>query len=293
MSFQLAHVSDIHIKWHPGDGGPWYGFLNKRLVGGLNLLLGRHHSEAIFEAACADLRKDPPDHLAVTGDLTNLSLEAEFLRARSLIESAGLPPDRISVIPGNHDTYTAESYRAQRFEQLLAPVIGDGVSWPRSQRAGDVLIVSTTSSVPTPWFTAYGRMGPTQLASLRESLAVDAAFKVVLVHHPPLQENGRPDRYWRSNHDGRALVSLCLDLGVGLILCGHTHKAFSHVVEGGARPLRIECAGSTTKPGATYNRYTIADGALKAVEQRRYDADAGAFTPAATQEVIGLGPPGS
>ena len=124
-----------------------------------------------------------------------------------------------------------------------------------------------------------------QLDALREQLREDAAFKVVLVHHPPLQEGGGQDRIWRRNHDGPALVSLCLELGVDLILCGHTHQAFSHSIEGGSRSLRVECAGSTTKPGAVYKRYTIADGALKTVELRRYDAAAGAFRLVAGQEV--------
>ena len=288
----LAHLSDVHVKWVPGQAGPWYLFLGKRLVGGLNLLLGRSHSEAIFEAALADLRADPPDHLALTGDLTNLSLDAEFEEARRLLSASELPAEKISLIPGNHDTYTRGSYRARRFEKTFEEVLGPDVSWPRAQQRDDVLVVSTTSCVPTPWFTAYGKMGAAQLARLRELLTRDAAFKVVLVHHPPLLGNGQPDRIWRNNHDGAALVEICRDAGVGLLLCGHTHHAFDHTVEGtGGTPLRIYCAGSTTKPpkvlgdAATYNRYRIEDGALRSVEVRGFDPKTQAFAVIETREL--------
>lgn len=262
------------------------------MVGGLNLLLHRSHSEAIFEAALADLRADPPDHLALTGDLTNLSLDSEFEEARRLLSTSELPPERISLIPGNHDTYTRSSYRARRFEKTFEGVLGADVSWPRAQRREDVLVVSTTSCVPTPWFTAYGKMGKPQLARLAELLKSDAAFKVVLVHHPPLLGTGRPDRIWRNNHDGAALVDVCRDAGVGLLLCGHTHHAFNHTLEGkGGTPLRIYCAGSTTKPpkvlgdAATYNRYRIENGALRSVEIRGFDPESEAFTVIETREL--------
>jgi 3',5'-cyclic AMP phosphodiesterase CpdA len=279
----LAHLSDVHVRWGPGSGGPWYRYANKRILGRLNMLVGRSHSEDILEAAVEDLRRDPPDHLALTGDVSNLSLDAEFIRARGILARAELPAERISLIPGNHDTYTCGAYRARSFERAFAGILGEGVVWPRVQRLGEVLVVSTTSSVPTPWFTAYGRMGAAQLEQVAGLLAAsEARFKVVLVHHPPLEGDGRPDMLLRRNRDGARLIEVCRAGGADLILCGHTHRAFDWTVEG-PRPLRIFCAGSTTKPparlgdAATYNRYRVEDGRLVAVEVRGYDPGRGRF----------------
>lgn len=282
---EVAHLSDVHVPAPRHARARWHEYLNKRWIGGLNLLLHRKHPEELLEAAVADIARHPPDHLVVTGDLSNLALDGEFARAREHLDATNVPPERVSLIPGNHDAYVASAYRQRRFERAFAPYVGgEDVVWPRAQTEGEVLFVSTNSSEPTPWFTAHGRLGPEQLAEverlLRES---EAAFKVVLVHHPPLLGTGKLDGRWRRNRDGPALVRICQESGADLILCGHTHVPFRYVVPGGAKPLHVICGGSTTYPvkevgvGGTYNRYTIEGGRLAKIEVRAFDPALGAF----------------
>lgn len=281
----LAHISDLHVR---APLGPWTGLLGKRLLGALNLLK-RAHPDEILDGCIDDLRREAPDHLAVTGDLTNLLLESELAKAAAAIARAGLPPERLSIIPGNHDAYVPGPHRARRFEHHMGPLLGEpALAWPRAQRHGDALVVSLSSAVPTPWFTAFGRVGRQQLEQARALLAQDAAFKALLVHHPPVQGDGRPDRVWRRNLDGAEVISLCQDAGVGLILCGHTHRAFRRWVGEGARRLLVSCAGSTTKApkalgqAATYERYSIQDGRLVGIETRGWDPAARRFVPVRT-----------
>lgn len=279
---ELAHISDLHVK---APLGPWTGLINKRWIGALTLLR-RAHPDEILDACLDDLRGRPPDHLAVTGDLTNLALDSELEKASAAIARAGLPPERLSIIPGNHDAYVRGPFVARRFERTMGPLLGEAdLGWPRAQRRGDVLLVSASSAHPTPWFTAYGSVGQAQLARVRALLAEDAAFKVLLVHHPPVQASGRPDWPWRSNHDGAALLEAAREAGVGLLLCGHTHRAFRRRIEGGRRPLLLACAGSTTKrprtlgAAATYERYRIEGERLLGVETRGWCPARRAFVP--------------
>lgn len=277
---QLAHISDLHVK---APLGPWWGLLNKRWIGAVTLMR-RAHPQEILDAAVADLRRDAPDHLAVTGDLTNLALESEFTKAFASIQAAGLPPERLTVIPGNHDAYVRGPFRARRFEAHCAPLLGaPALEWPRAQRAGDVLFVSLSSAHPTPWFTAFGSVGREQLERARALLAQEAAFKVVLVHHPPVQSDGRRDWFFRRNLDGPAILDACREAGVGLLLCGHTHKAFRLKLDGPRAPLWVSCAGSTTKkPGAlgaaaVYLRYRIDGRRLTSFETRGFCPERRAF----------------
>jgi 3',5'-cyclic AMP phosphodiesterase CpdA len=45
-----------------------------------------------------------PDHVALTGDLINLSLQAEYRLAAKWLAALG-DPDWITFVPGNHDAY--------------------------------------------------------------------------------------------------------------------------------------------------------------------------------------------
>lgn len=279
---EIAHVSDLHFGWLPGRSGvPRRKFLNKRLLGYVNMRFHRKHPQAIADALARDLRHNPPDHLAITGDFTNLSLPGEFAQARDWVESLELPPERISVIPGNHDAYVHDGVKL--FQETFEPYLSEG-SWPCVRRVGPAALFGTSSSLAVPWFRAWGRLGEPQLAALDAAIdASDASFKAVLVHHPPVLGTGLPDASRRNNRDGARLIELCQGR-VDAILCGHTHHAFDFTYPG-QRPLRILCAGSTTMApkvhgtAATYNRYRLLGPRLSEVRVRGYHPRLDAFLP--------------
>ena len=62
----------------------------------------RRDSEKSREMLCADLARRPPDHIVVTGDLTNVALDSEFrLGAAWLRRLQAIAP--VTIVPGNHD----------------------------------------------------------------------------------------------------------------------------------------------------------------------------------------------
>lgn len=285
----IAHASDLHIRWSPGGGPSLRDVLSKRLLGRLNLAVGRRHPSVIVDALFADLAVEPPDHLILTGDFTNLALQSEFERAKAYLDRLELPPERVSLIPGNHDTYTRRSHTARLLETTFADYLdGPETVWPRLQERDQVAIVSATSCVPTPWFRAWGLLGEAQLERIGELLrASSAPLKLVLAHHPPLLWNGKPDSESHGNRDGEALLRVCQDAGADLLLCGHVHKNYAYHLPT-PRPLWLLVAGSATQMpnefgrAATYNRYRIEDGRLRDVEVRAFDVELGRFRTART-----------
>jgi 3',5'-cyclic AMP phosphodiesterase CpdA len=102
--FVLAHLSDPHLA--PLPRPPIAELASKRLSGYLNWIRKRraiHRSDALA-AIMRDLAQAGADHIAVTGDLVNIALPAEFENARRWLEALGLPAD-VSLVPGNHDAY--------------------------------------------------------------------------------------------------------------------------------------------------------------------------------------------
>src|SRR5260370_14580716 len=135
-----------------------------------------------------------PDHIAITGDLAKLALEAEFAPSLKWLESVGAP-DRVTVIPGNHDAYVraAQHRIAQTWGNYLASddKPDGGVTFPSVRRRGPLALVSVSSAVPTPPLMATGWLGRTQLDALERMLAgrgSPQAVLEVLIPPPPRSE---------------------------------------------------------------------------------------------------------
>ena len=188
-AFTLAHLSDPHLP--PLPAASFRDLAGKRALGYLNWTRNRHkyHRREVLDALVADIQAQRPDHIAVTGDLVNLALEAEFAPAQAWLESVGTP-QHVTVIPGNHDAYVrATQHRfAGAFGDYLRGDAGtEGEPFPFLRRRGPLALIGASSAVPTPPLMATGRLGRTQLDALDRQLAqlsAEEAFRVLLVHHP-------------------------------------------------------------------------------------------------------------
>jgi 3',5'-cyclic AMP phosphodiesterase CpdA len=229
--FRLAHLSDLHLPPPKGAFG-WRDLLSKRLLSRIAWRRKhREHRPEILAAMIADLKVHAPDHIAITGDLTNYASQAEFAAARLWLEALG-PARDITVSPGNHDALVTgkggESFAG------WTPWLGDAgeVSFPQVRVRDGVAIFNLCSAVPTAPHLATGRLGPAQLERLDALLADPAyrdAFRVLLIHHPPIA--GAVARR-KSLEDQDALVALLARHGADLVLHGHAHEAMVATLPG-------------------------------------------------------------
>src|SRR6266568_4297879 len=185
-AFTLAHLSDPHLP--PLPAARWRDLAGKRALGYLNWTRNRHkyHRRDVLDALVADMQGQRPDHIAITGDLVNLALEAEFSPAQAWLESVG-PPDRVTVIPGNHDAYvraTRHHFAATFGDYLRGDAGGENASFPFVRRRGPIALIGVSSAVPSSPLMATGWLGRAQLRALERTLAqlaAEDAFRVLLV----------------------------------------------------------------------------------------------------------------
>jgi len=226
MSFTIAHLSDAHIGPLPRPS--LRELMGKRGLGYINWRRGRDraHDMDLLRRIVADLLRHKPDHVAMTGDILNIGLPAEYPAGAAWLRTLGDPAE-VSFTPGNHDAYVRDSmiHLASAFtpwttsDGEVAPV----ASFPFLRQRDDVALIGLCSGAPSGPLMATGRLGPAQLAALAsmlEETGERGLARVIMIHHPALH-GGAPAT--RRLTDARALEAIVRRAGAELILHGHNH----------------------------------------------------------------------
>jgi 3',5'-cyclic AMP phosphodiesterase CpdA len=226
--FTLAHLSDPHLPMPHARAGQ---LLNKRATGYVNWWRHRVHLHVpeALAGIVADIKAQQPDHIALTGDLVNVALPQEYRRAADWLAELG-PPDRITVIPGNHDVYVSMPW-AESLGLWGAYMAGDGQPpaagfdvFPTIRRRDGIALIGLSTGVPKPPFLATGDLGAGQIARAEKLLAETAAeglCRIVLIHHPPLTDQSR----WKHLTDASAFQAMIRRVGCEAVLHGHNHRS--------------------------------------------------------------------
>lgn len=269
MALKLAHISDIHLSPLPAVRS--VELISKRITGYINWKRNRavHMQGDTLPRLVAAMLAEQPDHIAVTGDLTNLALDAEIANAAAWLQTLG-SPDTVSAVPGNHDAYVpgalARAVTAWRpnmtTEAPDAPVTRHGFPYLRVR--GPVAVIGVNSAVATGPFMASGVLRRRQalgLAALLRQAGERGLFRVVLIHHPPVR---RATSAQKRLYGIRLFQSVVRAQGAELVLHGHTHRPQRHAIEGpnGARVpvIGVPAAGEAPggrHPGAAFNLFAI------------------------------------
>src|SRR5258708_36021443 len=108
--FVLADLSDPHLG--PLPRPRLSELAGKRAAGFFNWRRKRHriHRADALARITTDLKGQAADHIAVTGDLVNISLAGEYAPARAWLAALGSPRD-VTLVPGNHDVYVRAAAR--------------------------------------------------------------------------------------------------------------------------------------------------------------------------------------
>ncbi|KYF83246.1 metallo-phosphoesterase [Sorangium cellulosum] len=298
---RIAHLSDLHLL--SLEGAIPFRLLNKRLTGYINLRFRRRaiHKPHAVHAAAKEIRRLGIDHVVITGDVSNLALEREFVLVRSFLQrDLGLPPERVSIVPGNHDAYTKGAHRSQRFSQYFAPYLrsdlplddaakrddgaggsdGGGSAFPFVHLRGPVAFIGLSTAWPRPPLVASGRLGPAQLRALERVLShpeVRRRTPIVLQHHPFHNPASRAKTLLEGLGDAAAEGRLLRHVSRGLLLHGHLHRRIhrklhterGHIDAVGAASASLLHESDERMAG--FNVYEVDDaGAIRGITSHRF-----------------------
>jgi 3',5'-cyclic AMP phosphodiesterase CpdA len=261
--FHLAHISDVHLSPLPDVSVT--ELFSKRITGYVNWRLNRAKTQRanVLAPLMADVAAANPDHIAISGDLVNLALNAEFDTSLSWLKSIGTG-EHISVIPGNHDAYvpgalTKACAKWRDYMKSDSEIKG----FPFMRQRGPVAIIGVSSAIATLPFMASGFFGMKQAKRLAIHLRQAkerGLFRVVMIHHPPFRYH---NDMIRRLHGIALFQKTVIEAGAELILHGHTHLAsFNQIGEDDSAipvigvPAASQAFGGH-KPAARWNQFAI------------------------------------
>jgi 3',5'-cyclic-AMP phosphodiesterase len=178
------------------------------------------------------------DHLLITGDLTEDGHAAQFEVLAELLADSRIPPERITIVPGNHDAYTDGDAFADAMKGPLkayAPTSQIGVPL----RFRDATIVPVSTAFYQSPLRSAGAIAEEELRALA-AIASDETLVgrplVFAMHHPP----GRhflPIVQWVDGFLGHTALAALFDRCPHLhVIHGHTHHHVNRSVKKGEAP---------------------------------------------------------
>jgi 3',5'-cyclic AMP phosphodiesterase CpdA len=232
----IAQLTDLHLL----EARPERRRLAERVrLGYLSLgrpidPLGR---KARAAAALAEARLARPDHLVITGDLTEDGTLGQFEVLAELLHDSGFGADAITLVPGNHDAYSGADAWQRAFFGPLAP-------WRRSCAAdrplevGDMELLAVSTLMPQPVWRSAGFLDRSEVVRI-----VHAARQASTRHHSVLvaQHHGAfphrlPGAQWMDGlQNAERMLGLLRAFDELSVLHGHDHRSSDRALTTGER----------------------------------------------------------
>jgi len=228
----------------------------------------------IVNTLVAELNAEPPDLVAISGDLTLGGRHSEFRAARAFINRLTAPT---LAVPGNHDItpynlperFTNPYIRWRtEIDPETEPFWSDGTV--------AVIGLNTARRFSLQWDWSRGRVTRKRLLRLiaRLDAVPDGVVRIVVAHHPLLPPETGPETPVAMGA-ARALAAFTQH-HVALVLAGHLHRGYARLATVGDDPPLVLQGGTATsvrlrgEPNS-YNRVAVhADGGVF-VEVRAWD----------------------
>jgi Icc protein len=243
------------------------------------LTLGRplapRERRARVARALGEVRANGADHLVITGDLTEDGSPRQFEVLAEVLADSRIPPDRITLVPGNHDAYdAAENYAAALAGPLGAYAPTSTIIAPLTLR--DVTLVPVSTAFHQSPLRSAGAIAQDHLQALQRIVA-DRGFRgrplVFVQHHPP----GRhffPMFQWIDGLLEFGALSNMTEKAAHLhVVHGHTHRAVDRAVRREESPRVFSALAVVESENAL----------------RLYDASPAGLTPLTADLVDGIG----
>jgi 3',5'-cyclic AMP phosphodiesterase CpdA len=265
---RVAHLSDVHMLESGKVASVMQG-LAIRIVSVGRGVDPRGRATTLERALSAAVRAGA-DHVVVSGDLTEVGAPAQFEAFAHVLHDSRIPPENVTLVPGNHDAYTSGEAWRRALEGPLRAYRGNAADREgKVVERGDVVFLPVDVSCPQPITRSAGELRADDASALESRFADPALAKkalVVVQHHHPFA-HASSALHWLDGLRGsaRLMGSLARHAHVQ-VLHGHLHKAVDRLVGiGKSRVLGAPATVDDEEGSPRVRLYELRDGQLEAV----------------------------
>lgn len=262
---RLAHLSDLHLLSDDARSRSWaakFVSIHRPLD-----IAGR---KTKFARALADTHARGAQHLVVSGDLTEVGAPAEFQVLADLLADSPFAPEQITLVPGNHDAYTARDGWKRAFAGPLAPYRKTSSTTPDRVDPvdlGSVILLPVDTTRYQSVASSFGVFTASTADALRVHLrgtTESATPRVVVQHHPPFPRKSAAWQFIDGLQGWQSLFDILLANPTLALLHGHLHQVMTRVL--GSQHARVFGASATVDDREPRLRvYELVQGVLASV----------------------------
>ena len=152
----------------------------------------------------------------------------------AVLHGSGIPPETVTLVPGNHDAYTAGEAWRRALDGPLRAYRGTSAGHEgQVVDRGDVIFLPVDVSCPQPITRSAGELRPDAADALEARFADPGlARKALLVvqHHHPFAHDRSTWQWWDGLRGSARLMGSLATHPHVQVLHGHLHKAVDRLV---------------------------------------------------------------
>ena len=254
---RIAHITDTHLleSDHDQRSGMHRFRMNFLSFGRAKDAEERKHR--LLRAMCQATQAGA-SHLLMTGDMTEDGLPSQYEALAEVLHHSGIAPDRITLVPGNHDLYTDIHAWDVALSGPLAP-------WAPTSRLGalivrgNIAVLPVSTSFKQHYLFSGGRLGTPNAHRIgwaaNEARALGCALLVGL-HHPVFPYPVSVGTWWDGLRDHHLMTALLRENPEVFAFHGHIHRKVTRAVAPNTHP-QVFCARATVDSDVLYRLYDV------------------------------------
>jgi 3',5'-cyclic AMP phosphodiesterase CpdA len=237
---RIVHLSDTHIL-DPRPSRTRSGWSMRVRFLSFGRPLDAEGRKMKLRRSLSTARRVGASHVVISGDLTEIGSPGEFETLAEVLHDSGLPPEQITLVPGNHDLYTsADSWRWALAGPLAAFAASSAREPGKMLDVGGATLMPIDATFHQPVTRSAGVVDP-RILDMIEKRGADSAFAhrplVLVQHHPPFVRKTTAWHWVDGLIGARRMMSLLETFRHLFVVHGHLHAVVDRALGCGVQRI--------------------------------------------------------